>query len=137
MKRRLRRFLLIGTLVTLVDLGLLLALGAWWSNRWVLADLVAVLAAAALSYLLHRLVTFQDDAYSRIDHRPLVFAFAVAPAIATDITVVAVFDLAADWEAPAMIAIKAVAVSLASIVRLFTYRGVLFAAVRGEARVRR
>lgn len=130
MKRRLRRFLLIGSLITLVDLGLLLWLGSLWSQRWFVADVVAVLAAAALSYVLHRRVTFQDDAYSRIDHRPLAFAAAVAPALATDVTTVAIFDLTTDLQAPGVILVKLLAVALASVVRLFTYRGVLFAAVR-------
>ncbi|MDG2112270.1 MAG: glycosyltransferase [Actinomycetota bacterium] len=132
MKRRLRRFLLIGILITLVDLGLVLLLGGWWGNRWVLADLAAVIAAAGLSYVAHRLVTFQDDAYSRIDHRPLIFAAAVAPALATDVATVGVFDLGSDLDPPAVVAVKLLAVSLASVVRLFTYRGVLFAAVRSE-----
>lgn len=132
MKRRLRRFLLIGSVITLVDIGLLLVVGAWWGQRWVVADLVAVTIAAAFSYVAHRRVTFQDDAYSRIDHRPLAFAAAVAPALATDVATVGAFDLAGDMEAPAVIGVKLLAVVLASVVRLFTYRGVLFAAVRSE-----
>ncbi len=132
MKRRLRRFLLIGTVITALDIALLLILGNWFGERWVLADICAVAVAAILSYVLHRRVTFHDDAYSQIDHRPLVFAGAVAPALLTDVATVAVFDLAGDLTAGAAIAVKLLAVALASIVRLFTYRGVLFAAVRSD-----
>jgi len=132
MKRRLRRFLAIGTVITAVDIALLLLLGRWFGERWVLADIGAVAAAAMLSYVLHRRITFHDDAYSQIDHRPLVFAGAVAPALLTDVATVAVFDLAGDLTAGAAVAVKLLAVALASIVRLFTYRGVLFAAVRTD-----
>ena len=132
MKRRLRRFLLIGSFITLVDVVLLVRFGSWWGQRWALADLVAVALAATLSFALHRRVTFEDDAYSRIDHRPLIFAAAIAPAIATDVVTVALFDIVGDLGVLGIVAVKTLAVSLASVVRLFTYRGVLFAAVRSE-----
>ncbi len=132
MKRRLRRFVLVGAVITGLDLALLLLLGNWWGERWIQADLVSVSVAAALSFVLHRVVTFHDDAYSRIDHRPLVFATAVAPALATDVATVAACDLAGDLSGGTVIAVKLLALGLASMVRLVTYRGVLFAVVRGD-----
>ena len=132
MKRRLRRFLLIGTLITLVDVSVLLLLGQAWGDRWALANGAAVLIAAVASFVLHRAVTFADDAYSAIDHRPLVFAAAVAPALATDVAVMTIADVVFDLDATTVLVAKAVAVMCASVVRLVTYRGVLFAAVRSD-----
>ncbi len=132
MKRRLRRFLLIGALVTMADIGLLLGFGQLVGGRWVIADVPAVLVAALLSYLLHRRITFADDTFSLVDHRPAVFAGSVAPALAVDIAVIGVADVLADLSGVAVIGAKLLAVVLASAVRLVTIRSVLFAAVRSE-----
>ena len=80
MKRRLRRFLLVGALVTVADLSLLIGLGIWWHRNWYLASVVSLVLAAAMSFLMHRRVTFNDDVYSLIDHQPMAFIKAVTPA---------------------------------------------------------
>jgi dolichyl-phosphate beta-glucosyltransferase len=130
MKRRLRRFLFVGALITAVDLGVYVLLGRALDNRWVLADIAALLIAAFASFAVHRAVTFHDDAYALIDHQARSFAMAALPAMATDLVVVSLFVIVASLSAGAMLAVKVLAIAVSATVRMFTYRGALFSAVR-------
>jgi len=132
MKRRLRRFLLVGALITAADLSLLIALGIWWQKNWYLASVVSLVLAAALSFLMHRRVTFNDDVYSLIDHQPMAFIKAVTPALVADYLVFTGLVLLVNPSIFGIAAIKTGSVMTASFVRFFTYRRVLFAAVRQE-----
>lgn len=132
MKRRFRRFLLVGALVTAADLSLLIALGIWWHKNWYLAAVVSLVLAAALSFLMHRRVTFNDDVYSLIDHQPMAFIKAVTPALVADYLVFAGLVLVLSPSTFGVVVIKTGSVMAASFVRFVTYRRVLFAAVRQE-----
>jgi putative flippase GtrA len=132
MKRRFRRFLLVGALITAADLSLLIALGIWWQKNWYLASVVSLVLAAALSFLMHRRVTFNDDVYSLIDHQPMAFIKAVTPALVADYLVFTGLVLLVNPSIFGIAAIKTGSVMTASFVRFFTYRRVLFAAVRQE-----
>ena len=132
MKRRFRRFLLVGALVTAADLSLLIALGIWWHKNWYLAAVVSLVLAAALSFLMHRRVTFNDDVYSLIDHQPMAFIKAVTPALVADYLVFAGLVLLLSPSIFGVVVIKTGSVMAASFVRFVTYRRVLFAAVRQE-----
>ena len=132
MKRRLRRFLLVGALVTVADLSLLIGLGIWWHRNWYLASVVSLVLAAAMSFLMHRRVTFNDDVYSLIDHQPMAFIKAVTPALVTDFLVFAGLVVLVSPGVSGVVAIKTGSVVAASFVRFVTYRRVLFAAVRQE-----
>lgn len=132
MKRRLRRFLLIGAVVTVIDVGLLLVLAGLMGWTWVLADAAAVGVAAGSSFLLHRRITFADDAYSLIDHQPAKFAASVIPSLLVDVAIVGLVDLLSDLSGAWMVGAKLVAVLVAAAIRLLTFRRVLFAAVRSE-----
>ena len=121
MKRRLRRFLLVGALVTIADLSLLIALGIWWHTNWYLASIVSLVLAAALSFFMHRRVTFNDDVYSLIDHQPMAFIKAVTPALVTDFLVFAGLVLLANPDIFGVAAIKAGSLVAASLVRFVTY----------------
>ena len=132
MKRRLRLFTVVGLFVTAVDVAVLLTLVALGVPT-VLSDVVAVSLASAVSFGVHRSVTFADDAFARIDHQPLRFAGAVAPAVVTDIVVFALIVVPVGSSGlGVLLAAKAVALVAAGLVRLVTYRRVLFVAVRAE-----
>jgi dolichyl-phosphate beta-glucosyltransferase len=133
-RRRLRLFVIVGLLITAVDIVMLLSLVAAGVPP-VLADVLAVAGAAVLSFAVHRSVTFADDAFARIDHRPLRFAAAVAPALVVDVAVFAVVLALLGSSGPGSVLLaKAVALTLAAAVRLVSYRRVLFVAVRaGQA----
>jgi len=78
----LRRFALVGTFVTVVDVTLLLVLveAAGW-EVWA-ADAVAVLAATVLSWSLHGLVTFPDDPTRRWYRQPGPYVWTAVLALA-------------------------------------------------------
>jgi putative flippase GtrA len=130
MKRRLRRFVLVGAFITLIDLAIFLWLGTALSERWVLADVVALAIAGVISFAVHRSITFQDDAYALIDHRAGSFALAALPAMFTDLLIVAVVSFGASTSVSTMFVVKIVAIGVSAAVRIMTYRGALFSAVR-------
>ena len=130
MKRRLRRFVFVGVLITALDVALLMWLGLEVGFEWFMADASSVVAAASASFLVHRLVTFSDDVHALIDHRPAAFAMAVWPALAVDVVIVGFATVFIDDSASTVLLAKAVAVVAASWVRLLRYRRVLFAVVR-------
>lgn len=131
MKRRLRRFVLIGIGVTAVDVAVLfLGVGAGLVPP--AADAVSVTVAGVVSFVAHRWITFADDQFALIDHNPRSFVLAVGPAAAADVAVVwAMWFLGAEagW---ALLVAKAGSVSIAALIRLVRYRTVLFAAVRAD-----
>ena len=83
------RFALVGVAATVLDVGLLLALGHRGVNL-LLADIIAVALAAGLSYLAHRLVTFHNDPFVRWVHQPSAFLGVAVLACGVDLTVLGV-----------------------------------------------
>lgn len=132
MKRRLRRFLVIGVVVTAVDVGALVALAAGAGVPWIVADLLSVAIAAMVSFGFHRAITFADDPHALVDHRPVAFARAVYPAVAADVAVVGLVVAVVGDSITAGLIAKGLALSVAATVRLVRYRRVLFAAVRAD-----
>ena len=132
MKRRLRRFLLVGVLITEIDLAVMLALGWAADLPWLLADAGSLFVAAISSFAIHRRITFSDDPHALIDHRPTAFARAVAPALLLDLAIVGVGTAVLGDAVWIAVTVKIVAVTAASWVRLLRYRRVLFSAVRSE-----
>jgi putative flippase GtrA len=131
MRRRLRRFAVVGLVVTAVDVLVLLGLAAA-GVPLVLADVVSVTVAAVASFALHRAVTFAGES-DRLDHQPRRFARAVVPAVVADVVVFAVGVLLIRPDgAGEVLAIKAVAVAAGAAVRLVAYRRILFAAVQAD-----
>lgn len=131
MKRRLRRFLAVGLMVTAIDIAVLLA-GADLGLTWVLADAVSVAIATVVSFAVHRLVTFADDPHAQVDHRLAPFVAAVGPALVVDVALVGIGSLIVPDTTPWLLAAKTVAVGTAAALRLLRYRRVLFAAVRAD-----
>src|SRR5439155_5083306 len=131
-----RRFAAVGILSTTVDVGILCALRLGAGIPVIFADAVSITAAAAVSYSLHRAVTFADDPHVRWVRERTTFAWVTLVAGALDVGLcrsgVAVFGAGA----PALLAAKAIALAGAGCVRWSVYRSVLFRRVREEQRNR-
>ena len=92
MRKRLRRFAVVGLIATAVDVGLLvLLLDRGWSV--VAADVVALAVAAVVARRLHRLVTLRDDPFARWIRIRRVFVSVVVAAGMVDLAVLAADDL--------------------------------------------
>lgn len=131
MTERLRRLALVALLPTIVDVGLLVALrqGAGWIL--VLADLTAIAVASALSYVLHRLVTFRSDPYVRWVRLPAAFVAVASAAALVDVVVLRGLYAAHGFSATGpLVAAKLVALVAAAAVRVVLYRAVLLSVVR-------
>jgi putative flippase GtrA len=130
-----RRFLLVGALATAVDVGLFVFLrqDAGWPVP--VADAVAVATATLLSWLLHGTVTFPGDPRVRWYRRPGPYVGSAALALAVDVAVVTMLDLALDprrgW---ALLVIKLPALAVAFLVRTANYRRFMYDTVRDDQR---
>ncbi len=135
MRSRLRFFAIVGIVATVVDVGLYLAIRgeAPAMLRVIGADVVALVAAATVSYVLNRNVTFRGGSNPRWVSHPATFALTATVAGAVDLVVV-VIGQALGVDA---IVHKIVAVGVAAIVRWVSYRWVLFTEVRREMAERR
>jgi dolichyl-phosphate beta-glucosyltransferase len=128
-RAHLRRFAAVGSLATVIDVVLAVTLSA---RGWSLlsADLVALAAAAATAYVLHRVITLRDDPHARWIHRPGMFLGVVLLAGAVD---VALFTaLGGGRSTGGLVLAKLVAVVGAAMVRAAAYRTLLFRVVRSE-----
>jgi dolichyl-phosphate beta-glucosyltransferase len=127
---RLRRFTAVGLVATLVDVALLVVFEAAGVTL-LLADVVALVSAAAVSYLLHRAVTFGDDPFVRWMHHIGLFAPVVVLAGLVDLLVltIALGDSPSSRE---VLGAKLLAVAVAGAVRVVAYRSTLFRVVRRE-----
>jgi len=129
----LRRFVLVGVVATLVDLGLLLSLR--FSAGWPVpaADAVAVAAATLVSWLLQSSLTFPGDPALRWYRRVGAYVAAGTMALVADVVVLtALFAwLRPNWWG-ALLVIKIPALLVAFMVRLANYRRAMFDAVRAD-----
>jgi len=123
---RLQRLATVSLIPSLVDVGLLVLLRQGLGWVLVVADLVAIAAASLLSYLLHRLVTFRSDPYVRWVHVPLAFAAVAGVAALVDVVVLRALFAGTGFSSTAgLVAAKAVALTVAAVMRLVGYRAVL------------
>ena len=125
MRSRIRLFLLVGLLATIVDIGIVVSFGA---GRVALIDTVALLAAAIVAYTLNRLLTFRGDPTARWVRRPILFASTAVAAGAVDLAILLSLGALGVPLLPAKIA----AVLTAAILRWAAYRLILFAQVRRD-----
>jgi dolichyl-phosphate beta-glucosyltransferase len=130
-RRRFRRFAAVTTAVTAADL-LVLGLARSVGLRVALADVVAVLVASLLSWLLHRSVTLADDPFVRWTGQP--GAFVVTAALAGVVDVIVTTSLAGSG--PLALA-KVVGLGLAGLVRFTLYRAILFTDTRRDLQTQR
>jgi len=120
---RIRRFVSVGAVASVVDGGVLLGLHHAGVNV-IAANGAALLAAALVSYAGHRRFTLGDDRHDRWIRQPPVFVVVALSAALVDMAIVIT---ASRW--PLAVA-KAVAMLAAAILRLFAHRLVLFRVVR-------
>ncbi len=122
---RARRFALVGLLATSVDVGITLILTEAGLPRLV-ADAIALLVAAAVSFALHRRYTLRGDNLDRWIRRPVVFIAVASAAALVDLSVYV--SLSSLDPLPA----KIMAVAVAAAIRALTHRAVLFRAVQHD-----
>ncbi|HEY3141257.1 MAG TPA: glycosyltransferase [Acidimicrobiales bacterium] len=126
MTERLRRVAIIGLVPSTVDVLLLVFLRQRLGWVLVLADLVAVASASALSYVLHRVVTFRSDPYVRWVQVPVAFVAVAALAALVDVVVLRILFATTGFTSEAgLLQAKLVAFGAATVVRLVFYRGLL------------
>jgi dolichyl-phosphate beta-glucosyltransferase len=124
-------FAVVGATATVIDLGLFAVLW-WWGLDLVPADVVALAAAAAVSYAGNRYVTFRHQPGARWVNHPALFAAMALLAGAVDIG--ALVSLSAlGLPVPAA---KVAALAAAALVRFVTYRRILFRQVRRDLSAR-
>jgi putative flippase GtrA len=129
-RERLRHFAAVGFVATVVDVALLVALDAAGLTL-ALADTIALVVAAGVSYGLHRAVTFRDDPFARWMHHAGLFATVVVLAGVVDLIVLLAGADANDGSSRVLV-VKLVAVAVAAVVRVGAYRSVLLRVVRRE-----
>lgn len=133
MKQRLRRFASIGLIATAVDVGVLLVLARGLGLVVVVADAGALVVAAAVSFVLHRQITFAGDPSVRWVQHPRAFVLGATVAGVVDVVVLRSLVEVTGWDsATALVAAKVPAIAAASVVRFVAYRWVLFGPVRAE-----
>ncbi len=137
MTGRLRRLAAVALVPTLVDIGLLVLFRQQLGWILVVADLAAIAVASALSYALHRWVTFRSDPYVRWVEIPPAFVGVAALAALVDVTVLrALYAGTGFTSTGALVEAKLVALLAAGAVRLVGYRGALLGELTRARRVR-
>ncbi len=126
MRSRLRLFALVGAVATAVDLFLFLLLAERWSSV-VVANVVALVAAATVAYTLNRRITFKGDRRARWVSNPGLFAGTAVVAGSVDTLVLVLVN-----PALALPITKILAIGFGAGVRWFMYRWILFTQVRRD-----
>lgn len=133
MTAALRRFATVGVVATAVDLVVLVALARGLGWPVAAADTVAIVAAASVSYLANRAITFGGDPAVRWVQYPAAFVVTAVLAGLIDVVVLSVAMGAAHAAGVAeLVAVKLVAVASAAVFRVRVYRTVLFEVVRAD-----
>jgi putative flippase GtrA len=128
----------VGTVATVVDLAILLALRLGASVPVVVADAVSVGVAAVVSYALHRAVTFADDPERRWVHATRLFVAVTLVAAAVDVLVLrAAVAVVGSTTWRELVVGKAISLFVAGLVRAAAYRRRLFLDVRATQATRR
>ncbi len=120
----LRWFALGGVMATVADVGLYVALrDAGWNL--LPSDLFALVASAAVSYAMHRIMWLRRDPFRRWMHSP---AMVLAVAVLAGFVDVVVLYAGGDNHLVA----KLIALGCAALVRMLAYRSLLLRVVRAE-----
>lgn len=137
MAERLRRLAVVGLVPSLVDIGLLVVLRQRLGWALVAADLCAIALASAVSYVVHRVITFRSDPYVRWVHVPVAFVGVAAVAALADVAVLrTAFAITGFESTGGLVVAKLVALFCAAAIRLGGYRGVLLASMNRSRRRR-
>jgi dolichyl-phosphate beta-glucosyltransferase len=137
MAQRLRRLATVALVPSLIDVGLLVLLHQALGLALVPANVCAIAVASAVSYLMHRAVTFRSDPYVRWVHVPAAFVAIATIAAAVDVAVLrGLFAVGAFDSTAGLVAAKLVSLACAAAVRLVGYRGVLLVSLTRARRKR-
>ncbi|HEX6420349.1 MAG TPA: glycosyltransferase [Acidimicrobiales bacterium] len=137
MSGRLRRLAVLALVPTLVDIGLLVVFRQRLGWILVVADLAAIAVASALSYVLHRVVTFRSDPYVRWVELPPAFVGVAVLAAASDVLVLRALHAGTGFSSTAaLVEAKLVALVVAGAVRLAGYRFALLGELTRARRTR-
>jgi putative flippase GtrA len=128
--RRFRQVLAVGLVIGALDAALFIS-GVSLGMSVLVANLLALMAASATSFVAHRAIATSHDEFARISQEPLAFVRVAWPSALVDLALVVVLGSATDniW---ALLAIKMLAILSAAVVRLATYRRTLFVSVRDK-----
>ena len=128
MRERLRWFLAIAVVTTIMDVGGFVLLAGPIGLGSLLADTVALVTAAVASWTLNRWVAFGGDPHARWVHRPRAFFATATMAGIVDLGVLAaVID-----DGGPLLGSKLVALVAAAVVRYTSYRIVVFNQVQRD-----
>lgn len=129
----LRRLAAVGLLVTAVDVIALVVLRLGVGLPAAGADALAVLGAAVVSRRLHRRLTFADDPRVRWVEEPGAFVRVTILAGAVDVAVVSILaDLSSTDRLGGLLAVKAISLSIAAVVRAIGYRAAVEPLIRAD-----
>jgi putative flippase GtrA len=118
---------------TAVDIGGLVAIRAATGWPVAVADALALLVAAPVSYLLHRAVDRGADPFVRWVRGPARFARVAVVAGVVDLAVLQILVVAVDPEhLTGLAGLKVVAVLVAALVRVAGHRRILFRRVQAD-----
>src|SRR3954454_21027398 len=129
----LARFAVVGSIVTLIDIGVFAVL---LSPSLVRTDVVAVALATASSSVLHRAVTFRGDPYDRWLGREKERRYTALVGFFLDLLVVIVVSGGFRSKLARGALAKVVAIAVAAPVRWLLHRQVLVSIVRDQSRSR-
>lgn len=118
--------------LTAVDLAILFALARGAGLPVLISDAASIIVTSALSWTLHRGITFAGDRNVRWVRSPSAFVIAAAVAGVVDLAITTVASVTL-----ALGAAKALGIVVAGVVRLVAYRGVLGSDVRRHLGQRR
>lgn len=130
MRSQLRRFAAVGVLVTAVDVGVLLGLRVGLGVPVFLADAIAILCGAVVSFFANRALTFTRDPHLRWVDEPFAYALVTALAGILDVGVVRAGLLFNPDSTRVLLLAKVSALAIAGVVRVLGYRSLLFRRVR-------
>jgi putative flippase GtrA len=132
-KPRLGRFASIGLLATTVDVAVLVLGVRALGLIVVVADVLALVVAGTVSFVLHRRITFARQPAVRWVRRPMAFVLVASVAGVVDVLVLRALVEVTGWDSAAeLVAAKVPAVAAAAVVRFLGARWILFPEVRAD-----
>lgn len=127
-----RRFAAVGAVVTLIDLGLVLAGAAWttWSLGWIDAGAIAV--ATVVSYGLHRAISYAAEPARRWYRDLRHYVLSAFVALVADVAVFTILVQGSDHSVKSVVLPKLMGLAAGFLVRLTSYRQTMFRQVRAD-----
>lgn len=133
---RLRSLALLAVVPTAIDVALLVVFRQGFGWPLILADIVSIVCASAISFALHRRSALRTSPYSRWVQTPNAFLVVAAVAGAVDVVVLRLaFTSFGFTTAVGLVIAKAVAIAVSVVVRMVGYRSILAELVQRDRAV--